>query len=49
LFAVSDPNNVALPLDIIFPFATVIEPENIDGPIFVNVDEPDTVNEPVIT
>ena len=26
----------------------VIEPENIAGPIFVNVDEPETVNEPVI-
>ena len=30
------------------PFTTVTLPENIAGPMFVNVPDPDTVNEPVI-
>ncbi len=31
------------------PSIPITEPLNIAGPIFVNVDEPDTVNDPVIT
>ena len=37
------PNN-----DPVTPCVTLIEPLNIAGPIFVRVDEPDTVSEPVI-
>jgi hypothetical protein len=44
---------IILPLALILPddvmFVNVDVPENTAGPILVNVDEPDTVNEPVIT
>jgi hypothetical protein len=33
----------------VIPCVTISDPLNIAGPMFVNVDEPDTVNDPVIT
>ena len=35
--------------DPLTPWVILTEPENIAGPILVNVDEPDIVSEPVIT
>jgi hypothetical protein len=32
----------------VIPSVTTSEPENIAGPMFVKVEEPDTVSEPVI-
>ena len=40
---------VALPLKLpVIPCVTIRDPLNIAGPIFVNVDEPEIVSDPVI-
>jgi hypothetical protein len=44
------PNTVTLPVtnaeDIVVAPTILVLPENIAGPMFVNVDDPDTKNEP---